>query len=118
MSGSGSDGRLAFCCSSPPVRQHGFDSTAAPLPSRQEELKPGKSVTRDAGCLIIESTPTIDGAPKQNEPARAGSKLRCVVLTQFRVQNWKRKPTVGSIEDLCRKPFARPFDTCDHMMPA
>jgi hypothetical protein len=34
------------------------------------------------------------------------------------LQNWKRKPTVGSIEDLCRKPFARPFDTCDHMMPA
>lgn len=34
------------------------------------------------------------------------------------LQNWKRKPTVGSIEDLCRKPFARPFETCDHMMPA
>jgi hypothetical protein len=33
-------------------------------------------------------------------------------------QNWKRKPTVGSIDDRCTKPLARPFDTCDHMMPA
>src|ERR1700733_13993763 len=104
MSGSGSGGRLASCCNSPPERRHGLDSTAAPRPRRQEELKPGKSVTRDAGCRIITPTPGADGASKQNEPARAGSELRCVVSTRFRLQNWKRKPTVGSIEDLCRKP--------------
>jgi len=33
-------------------------------------------------------------------------------------QNWKRKPTVGSMVDLLRKPLARPFETCEYMAPA
>jgi hypothetical protein len=53
------------------------------------------------------------GAPAGISFPNASRNARSIPL-----QNWKRMPTVGSIEYLCRKPFARPFDTCDHMMPA
>src|ERR1700688_2004270 len=71
---------------------------------------PASARSRDSG-LTCASTTRLN----QQEPTAAGPELRSVVLTQS--QNWKRRPTVGSIEDLCRKPLARPFDTCDHMIP-
>jgi hypothetical protein len=55
--------------------------------------------------------------PSRGRPNRSAPQVRSIASNQS-IQNWKRMPTVGSIEDLCRKPFARPFDTCDHMMPA
>jgi hypothetical protein len=54
---------------------------------------------------------------KLEEPTGAGFSVGWCCPESALLQNWKRRPTVGSIEDLCRKPLARPFDTCDHMIP-
>jgi hypothetical protein len=37
---------------------------------------------------------------------------------QILLQNERRKPTVGSMVEVLRKPLERPFDTLENMAPA